>query len=232
MKRSAGAAHLEWLEPESDEGNVEYKLRLKDPSTMRFQQLVTQMKFRLSEGNGECFYYLGEPGASAASASCPLQLRSVAVYDFVELGIVAAGSNRLTLSCNMAANAHILKPLSHSCMKEPIPAHRRGGRRLPARPDGGGSGAIPDDAARNGGGGARHGRAGARPARQQRPRLRRAARAPHLPRRGLLRGPPHRRYAFECWCNSPAHVALSSPGKAVQANAVVVVKGMHVLGMA
>ena len=61
MKRSADAAHLEWLEPESDEGNVEYKLRLKDPSTMRFQQLVTQMKFRLSEGNGECFYYLGEP---------------------------------------------------------------------------------------------------------------------------------------------------------------------------
>ena len=52
MKRSAGAAHLEWLEPESDEGNVEYKLRLKDPSTMRFQQLVTQMKFRLSEGTG------------------------------------------------------------------------------------------------------------------------------------------------------------------------------------
>ena len=60
MKRSADVAHLEWLEPESDEGNVEYKLRLKDPSTMRFQQLVTQMKFRLSEGNGECFYYLGE----------------------------------------------------------------------------------------------------------------------------------------------------------------------------
>ena len=59
MKRSSDVAHLEWLEPESDEGNVEYKLRLKDPSTMRFQQLVTQMKFRLSEGNGECFYYLG-----------------------------------------------------------------------------------------------------------------------------------------------------------------------------
>jgi hypothetical protein len=60
MKRSADVAHLDWLEPESDEGNVEYKLRLKDPSTMRFQQLVTQMKFRLSEGNGECFYYLGK----------------------------------------------------------------------------------------------------------------------------------------------------------------------------
>ncbi len=40
VKRGASAATLEWLEAESDEGNVEYKLRLKDPSTMRFQQLV------------------------------------------------------------------------------------------------------------------------------------------------------------------------------------------------
>ena len=31
---------MEWLEPESDVGNVEYKLRLKDNSTVRFQQLV------------------------------------------------------------------------------------------------------------------------------------------------------------------------------------------------
>ena len=73
MKRSADVAHLDWLEPESDEGNVEYKLRLKDPSTMRFQQLVTQMKFRLSEGNGECFYYLGEhAGGPSASNPCKL----------------------------------------------------------------------------------------------------------------------------------------------------------------
>lgn len=40
MKRGPSGATLEWLEAESDEGNVEYKLRLKDPSTMRFQQLV------------------------------------------------------------------------------------------------------------------------------------------------------------------------------------------------
>lgn len=40
VKRGSSGAILEWLEPESDEGNVEYKLRLKDPSTMRFQQLV------------------------------------------------------------------------------------------------------------------------------------------------------------------------------------------------
>ena len=36
---SVGSA-VEWLEPESDVGNVEYKLRLKDSSTVRFQQLV------------------------------------------------------------------------------------------------------------------------------------------------------------------------------------------------
>ena len=40
MKRGPSGATLEWLEAECDEGNVEYKLRLKDPSTMRFQQLV------------------------------------------------------------------------------------------------------------------------------------------------------------------------------------------------
>ena len=93
------------LEAEDDEGNVEYKLRLKQPNPVRFQQLVsfsvcrispderakgswmklsishdtsrndgidgtsqhawlmqvTQMQYRLSEGNGECFYYLGNP---------------------------------------------------------------------------------------------------------------------------------------------------------------------------
>ena len=86
MKRSADAAHLEWLEPESDEGNVEYKLRLKDPSTMRFQQLVTQMKFRLSEGNGECFYYLGEPSASAEHFFF-LQLCSGSCTECNELGV-------------------------------------------------------------------------------------------------------------------------------------------------
>lgn len=46
---------------EHDDGNVEYKLLLKDwaPDSSRFQQLVSQLQFRLSEGNGECFYYIG-----------------------------------------------------------------------------------------------------------------------------------------------------------------------------
>ena len=44
---------------EIEEGNVEYKLKLINPSTDRFQQLVTQLKWRLGEGNGEAMYELG-----------------------------------------------------------------------------------------------------------------------------------------------------------------------------
>lgn len=55
------AAGAQAFPAENDEGNVEYKLRLKEPncSPVRFQQLVTQMKYRLAEGNGECFYFIG-----------------------------------------------------------------------------------------------------------------------------------------------------------------------------
>jgi hypothetical protein len=47
------------LEPEAEEGNVEFKLMLTDTSPSRYEQLVTQMKFRLEEGKGEAFYYIG-----------------------------------------------------------------------------------------------------------------------------------------------------------------------------
>lgn len=47
------------LLPEDDEGAIEYKWRLVNPSPDRFIQLVTQLNFRLSEGNGEAIYELG-----------------------------------------------------------------------------------------------------------------------------------------------------------------------------
>ncbi|CAK5271770.1 unnamed protein product [Mycena citricolor] len=47
------------LVPESDEGNIEYKLQLLDPSPARFARLVTQMKWRLLEGGGQAYYELG-----------------------------------------------------------------------------------------------------------------------------------------------------------------------------
>ncbi|KAH6941785.1 hypothetical protein HPB50_023591 [Hyalomma asiaticum] len=48
-----------WLPPEAAEGNVEYKLKLVNPSQSRLEHLVTQMKWRLREGQGEAIYEIG-----------------------------------------------------------------------------------------------------------------------------------------------------------------------------
>lgn len=46
--------------PENDLGNIEYKYRLDDSDNeKRIIELTTQMKFRLSEGDGIAIYYLG-----------------------------------------------------------------------------------------------------------------------------------------------------------------------------
>lgn len=47
------------LPPEPQLGNIEYKLKLINPTSQRFEHLVTQMKWRLREGNGEAIYELG-----------------------------------------------------------------------------------------------------------------------------------------------------------------------------
>lgn len=47
------------LPPEPSDGNIEYKLKLVNPSKQRLDHLVTQMKWRLNEGSGECFYQIG-----------------------------------------------------------------------------------------------------------------------------------------------------------------------------
>ncbi|CAB4019019.1 GTP-binding 2-like, partial [Paramuricea clavata] len=47
------------LPPEVEEGNVEYKLKLVNPSPARLIQLVTQLKWRLQEGQGEAIYEIG-----------------------------------------------------------------------------------------------------------------------------------------------------------------------------
>ncbi|KAH3846837.1 GTP-binding protein 2-like [Dreissena polymorpha] len=47
------------LPPEVEEGNIEYKLKLVNPSQERVEHLVTQMKWRLEEGQGEAIYEIG-----------------------------------------------------------------------------------------------------------------------------------------------------------------------------
>ncbi len=46
-------------EPEKEEGNVEYKLKLSVADEERIEKLATQLKYRLKEGGGEAFYEIG-----------------------------------------------------------------------------------------------------------------------------------------------------------------------------
>ena len=47
------------IKKEPDYGNVEYKIKLINKTEDRINQLVTQMRFRVSEGNGEAIYCIG-----------------------------------------------------------------------------------------------------------------------------------------------------------------------------
>jgi GTPase len=47
------------LGQESEEGNIEYKWKLVGISEERFKHLVSQMKYRISEGQGEAIYEIG-----------------------------------------------------------------------------------------------------------------------------------------------------------------------------
>lgn len=48
-----------FLPPEAEDGNIEYKLKLVNPTQYRFEHLATQLKWRLQEGRGEAVYQIG-----------------------------------------------------------------------------------------------------------------------------------------------------------------------------
>lgn len=47
------------LDPEEDDGNIEYKWKLLDESDERIERIASQMRYRCNEGNSECIYNLG-----------------------------------------------------------------------------------------------------------------------------------------------------------------------------
>jgi hypothetical protein len=49
----------------TNQGNIEYKLQLLQPSPARFARLVTQLKWRLLEGGGQAYYELGVADSGA-----------------------------------------------------------------------------------------------------------------------------------------------------------------------
>ncbi|OLS23431.1 MAG: Elongation factor 1-alpha [Candidatus Heimdallarchaeota archaeon LC_2] len=52
---------MKFLTPEADDGNIEYKLTLSHhiDNEDRIEELASQMRYRIYEGNGEAYYYLG-----------------------------------------------------------------------------------------------------------------------------------------------------------------------------
>ena len=48
-----------FFEKEKDDGNIEYKSQLIDLSEDQIQSRMTQMKYRIEDGNGECIYEIG-----------------------------------------------------------------------------------------------------------------------------------------------------------------------------
>ncbi|KAM3179722.1 hypothetical protein ACTXT7_000005 [Hymenolepis weldensis] len=55
------------LPPEPEEGNIEYKLKLINPTADRMEHLMTQMKWRLNEGGGQAIYRLGVDDCGAVT---------------------------------------------------------------------------------------------------------------------------------------------------------------------
>jgi len=51
--------NIEFIEPENDEGNKEYKLKLTQDTQERINQWTSQMRYRVDEGGGEAIYVLG-----------------------------------------------------------------------------------------------------------------------------------------------------------------------------
>ena len=47
------------MEPEKEEGNIEYKLKLTNKTSDRIEKLASQMAYRCNEGGSECIYILG-----------------------------------------------------------------------------------------------------------------------------------------------------------------------------
>ncbi|WKY12143.1 hypothetical protein Q1695_003601 [Nippostrongylus brasiliensis] len=67
-KRSSESENC--LPPEMELGNIEYKVKLVNPSSSRLQHLITQMKWRLREGQGEAIYEVGvEDGGKMSGLS-------------------------------------------------------------------------------------------------------------------------------------------------------------------
>lgn len=69
------------MNQEDNEGKIEYKLKLVNPTPDRLDHLTTQMKYRLQEGNGEAIYEIGvEDNGNPLGLSISDMLESISYF--------------------------------------------------------------------------------------------------------------------------------------------------------
>ncbi|VDD82793.1 unnamed protein product [Mesocestoides corti] len=98
--------------PEPEEGNIEYKLKLINPTPDRVEHLMTQMKWRLNEGGGQAIYRLGvdDKGVVTGLTASELSASLSTLYGMAQrLGV----DLRLLRMCTTTKSAHAsnLSPL-------------------------------------------------------------------------------------------------------------------------
>jgi len=92
---------------ESEEGNVEFKLRISPADRDRFLELATQMLYRLNEGGGEAFYELGLSDEGEPVGLTPEALQASLenlknICDFI-------GANYKVVNVEKGANGEVLE---------------------------------------------------------------------------------------------------------------------------
>lgn len=70
-----GEDDLVFLGQEVEEGNIEYKLKLVDPTPERLEHLTTQLKWRLCEGQGEALYEIGVEDDGVPRGLCEADMK-------------------------------------------------------------------------------------------------------------------------------------------------------------
>lgn len=87
------------LDPEIETGNIEYKLNLALlESDKRKQELASQMRYRLYEGHGEAYYYIGVGDDGSITGINPEELR-ISIERLHEIaGIAGAKATQLRVS--------------------------------------------------------------------------------------------------------------------------------------
>jgi len=81
------------LGQEVEEGNIEYKLKLVDPTPERLEHLTSQLKWRLTEGQGEALYELGvEDNGFPKGLSADELTKSIATLEKMAKSLAAESS--------------------------------------------------------------------------------------------------------------------------------------------